>query len=137
SVQKCVTMVGGRHSLWLCALLIIGYSGCDSSPGNLRLELVQVVSAQRRTGKLQEYRLGEMLRKRYTEFLNRTYKPEHVYAYSSNFDRTKMSLQPVHASLFPPTPELTWRKDLYWMPIPIHYLPKKLDPFFYSHTCPK
>ncbi|XP_016841023.1 venom acid phosphatase Acph-1-like isoform X2 [Nasonia vitripennis] len=88
-------------------------------------------------GKLQEYRLGEMLRKRYTEFLNGTYNPENVYAYSSNFDRTKISLQLVLASLFPPTPELIWKKDLNWMPIPIHYLPKKLDPFFYSHTCPK
>ncbi|XP_031787698.1 venom acid phosphatase Acph-1 [Nasonia vitripennis] len=158
-------MASEKCLLWLFAISIFDIMSCDSTPRKLRLELVQVIFRHgerspskyetylvtkdyknieelwgfgqlTNTGKLQEYKLGEMLRKRYNDFLSDTYKPDHVYAYSSNFDRTKMSLQLVLASLFPPTSELIWKKELNWIPIPIHSVPTKLDPLFYLDSCP-
>ncbi|XP_076625634.1 venom acid phosphatase Acph-1 isoform X2 [Colletes latitarsis] len=78
-------------------------------------------------GKMREYRIGKMLRDRYNKFLGDIYHPSDVYAYSTDMDRTKMSLQLVLAALYHPSPTQKWNKDLSWMPIPIHYMPEKVD----------
>ncbi|KAF3421968.1 hypothetical protein E2986_00115 [Frieseomelitta varia] len=78
-------------------------------------------------GKMREYRIGTMLRERYDEFLGSIYHPTDVYAYSSDHDRTKMSLQLVLAGLYHPAPTQTWNKNLSWMPIPTYYMPEKVD----------
>ncbi|OXU25640.1 hypothetical protein TSAR_013982 [Trichomalopsis sarcophagae] len=89
-------------------------------------------------GKRQEYKIGQLLRERYSEFLGELFRPEYVHAVSSDYDRTKASLQLVLASLYTPSDELVWNKDLDWMPIPTHYAPKKLDALFSMWTeCPK
>ncbi|KAK4879695.1 hypothetical protein RN001_007841 [Aquatica leii] len=74
-------------------------------------------------GKLLEYNLGRMLRKRYNKFLGPTYKSEDVYAVSTNYSRTECSLQLVLAGLFPPkNTELQWHQILNWNPIPYDLL---------------
>ncbi|XP_050486353.1 venom acid phosphatase Acph-1-like isoform X1 [Bombus huntii] len=78
-------------------------------------------------GKMREYRIGTMLKERYGKFLGDVYHPSDVYAYSTDHDRTKMSLQLVLAGLYHPTPLQTWNQNLSWMPIPIYYMPEKID----------
>ncbi|XP_078050009.1 venom acid phosphatase Acph-1 isoform X2 [Augochlora pura] len=78
-------------------------------------------------GKLREYKIGKMLRNRYDKFLGDLYHPIDVYAYSTDFDRTKMSLQLVLAALYPPSSKQAWNDKLSWMPIPAHYMPERLD----------
>ncbi|XP_031358838.1 venom acid phosphatase Acph-1-like [Photinus pyralis] len=72
-------------------------------------------------GKMREYNLGKMLHARYGEFLG-MYTPEVVDALSTNYNRTKMSLELVLAGLFPPESPLDWNKELNWQPIPYNYL---------------
>lgn len=89
-------------------------------------------------GKRQEYKIGELLRERYSDFLGDLYRPEYVHGVSSDYDRTKASLQLVLASLYTPAKELVWNEELDWMPIPTHYAPKKLDALFGMWTqCPR
>ncbi|XP_012170162.1 venom acid phosphatase Acph-1 isoform X1 [Bombus terrestris] len=78
-------------------------------------------------GKMREYRIGTMLKERYGKFLGDIYRPSDVYAYSTDHDRTKMSLQLVLAGLYHPNPLQTWNQNLSWMPIPIYYMPEKID----------
>ncbi|RZC35300.1 His Phos 2 domain containing protein [Asbolus verrucosus] len=73
-------------------------------------------------GKRKQYLLGKYLHKRYKKFLG-TYNIETVDARSTDYNRTKMSLQLVLASLFPPENELVWEKGLKWQPIPFNYWP--------------
>lgn len=76
---------------------------------------------------MREYRIGTMLKERYGKFLGDIYRPSDVYAYSTDHDRTKMSLQLVLAGLYHPNPLQTWNQNLSWMPIPIYYMPEKID----------
>ncbi|XP_076643346.1 venom acid phosphatase Acph-1 isoform X2 [Halictus rubicundus] len=78
-------------------------------------------------GKMTEYRIGQMLRERYDKFLGDVYHPSDVYAQSTGLDRTKMSLQLVLAALYPPNSNQTWNDRLPWMPIPIQYIPERVD----------
>ncbi|XP_076378383.1 venom acid phosphatase Acph-1 [Megalopta genalis] len=78
-------------------------------------------------GKVTEYDLGKLLRKRYDKFLGDVYHPTDLYAQSTDVDRTKMSLQLVLAALYPPSAEQAWNKRMPWMPIPIHYIPEIVD----------
>lgn len=86
---------------------------------------------------MREYILGKMLRKRYSNFLGDLYYPQDVYARSSDIDRTKMSLQLVLASLYPPVKSQVWNPEVSWMPIPTHYMPEEVDNLFRSHYSPK
>ncbi|XP_017792605.1 PREDICTED: venom acid phosphatase Acph-1-like isoform X2 [Habropoda laboriosa] len=78
-------------------------------------------------GKMREYQIGKMLRNRYDKFLGDLYHPSDVYAFSSDHDRTKMSLQLVLAGLYHPASVQMWNENLSWMPIPTHYMPEKVD----------
>ncbi|CAL1677642.1 unnamed protein product [Lasius platythorax] len=89
-------------------------------------------------GKKREYELGETLRNRYKDFLGDLYLPKLVVAHSSDYDRTKMSLQLVLAALFPPTDiRQRWNGDLNWQPIPATFVPRVDDNFFLSDECPQ
>lgn len=84
------------------------------------------------------YDLGRFLRKRYNEFLGPDYQKEVLSAISSDFYRTKMSLQLVLAGLYPPmTRHQRWRSDLNWQPIPTTYLHFIQDKLFHSRQCPR
>ena len=84
---------------------------------------------------MREFKLGQMLRKRYNSFLGDTYKSDDVYALSSYKSRTKESLQLVLAALFPPSKTLKWNDNLNWIPISIYNLPKELDILMYATFC--
>ncbi|XP_043469987.1 venom acid phosphatase Acph-1-like [Leptopilina heterotoma] len=72
-------------------------------------------------GKQRAYELGKILRNLYDDFLGSTYLPKDVESLSSNLDRTKMTLQLVLASLYPPDSYQNWNEKLNWQPIPINY----------------
>ncbi|XP_011267548.2 venom acid phosphatase Acph-1 [Camponotus floridanus] len=89
-------------------------------------------------GKKREYELGQALRSRYEDFLGNLYLPKLVVGHSSDYDRTKMSLQLVLAALFPPTDRRQqWNADLNWQPIPVTYVSRIDDNFYLSDECPK
>ena len=76
---------------------------------------------------MREYRIGEMLRKKYNDFLGSVYRPSEVYAFSSDVDRTKESMQLVLASLFKPNDRLRWNSELNWIPVAYNTKPVKDD----------
>lgn len=82
------------------------------------------------------YKLGCFLRRRYGHFLGH-YEHREVYANTSDFNRTKMSLQLVLAGLYPPIGHLDWDPDLKWYPIPYHYVTKDSDVLFRSRNSPR
>ncbi|XP_033201853.1 venom acid phosphatase Acph-1 isoform X2 [Bombus vancouverensis nearcticus] len=145
-----------RIKLVLTVIILLVGSFCQVTDGDFSLELVQVLfrhgdrtprekeispvdyhnisiyepwglAQLTNEGKMREYRIGTMLKERYGKFLGDIYHPSDVYAYSTDHDRTKMSLQLVLAGLYHPTPLQTWNQNLSWMPIPIYYMPEKID----------
>lgn len=88
-------------------------------------------------GKKHEYRLGKFLRSRYNDFLGGVYTPKLVVARSSDFERTKMSLQLVLASLFPPRNVQRWNSILNWQPIPASYASRIDDNIILPDECPQ
>ncbi|KAK9302832.1 hypothetical protein QLX08_005321 [Tetragonisca angustula] len=86
-------------------------------------------------GKIREFCLGTMLRKRYSTFLGRSHTYGSVYAYSTDIDRTKMSLQLVLAGIYPPT--LTDSGYLELSPIPAYYEPLIVDNILCAENCPR
>ncbi|KAF5297843.1 hypothetical protein FQA39_LY11920 [Lamprigera yunnana] len=71
-------------------------------------------------GKQREFDLGKILNERYGKFLG-MYTPEIIDAWSTNVNRTKMSLELVLAGLFPPEAPLNWSTKILWQPIPYNY----------------
>ncbi|KAL0113399.1 hypothetical protein PUN28_012514 [Cardiocondyla obscurior] len=89
-------------------------------------------------GKMRAYELGQVLHSRYKNFLGDLYLPNLVKGHSSDYDRTKMSLQLLLASLFPPVNiRQRWNPTLNWQPIPTSYVPRVDDNFFLSDECPQ
>ncbi|KAJ8937380.1 hypothetical protein NQ314_011928, partial [Rhamnusium bicolor] len=77
-------------------------------------------------GKRKEYQIGKALRKRYYKFLG-DFTLDRVDSRCTDYNRTKMSLQLVLASLFPPRGQHVWEKELNWQPVPFNYWPVKED----------
>ncbi|XP_058800171.1 testicular acid phosphatase homolog [Phymastichus coffea] len=86
-------------------------------------------------GKCQSYRFGQLLRKKYDKFLG-NYEPNQLHAYTSKFDRTKMTLQLVLAGLYPPSENNRWHATLQWMPIPFDIAPNICDTLLTPHQYP-
>lgn len=87
---------------------------------------------------MREYKLGSALRDRYHIFLGDLYLPKCVKGHSSDYDRTKMSLQLVLAALFPPiNVRQRWNSELNWQPIPTTYISRIEDNFFLADECPQ
>ncbi|KAF5285213.1 hypothetical protein FQR65_LT13328 [Abscondita terminalis] len=78
-------------------------------------------------GKMQQYQLGQYLRKRYDNFLSPNYNVSEIHVRSTDTDRTLMSVESNLAGLYPPTPDQMWNPNLLWQPIPIHTAPVELD----------
>ncbi|KAK4879694.1 hypothetical protein RN001_007840 [Aquatica leii] len=69
-------------------------------------------------GKLRMYKLGEVFQKQFKSFLGSLYLPSLIKSVSTDYSRTKCSLQLFLAGLFPPfTTLLEWNKNLNWNPI--------------------
>lgn len=84
---------------------------------------------------MREFQLGQYLRNHYGSYLGDVYTPQLVSALSSDYDRTKMSLQLVLAGLFPPAPIQKWHSNLDWQPIPARYLRRYEDNVFLPEDC--
>ncbi|KAJ8951021.1 hypothetical protein NQ318_006406 [Aromia moschata] len=87
-------------------------------------------------GKRREYNIGKELRERYNSFLGEFYYPELVEATSTNYNRTKVSLQLMLASLFPPSGLEIWKTNFEWQPVPYNYLPSPHDKVLLGTLCP-
>ncbi|XP_058794994.1 lysosomal acid phosphatase-like isoform X2 [Phymastichus coffea] len=88
-----------------------------------------------KVGKQRVYKIGQILRKRYGGFLG-DYNSSDVYAYSTNVDRTKMSLQLALAGLYPPSIKTSWNDKINWSPIPTHNDPLGTN-FLMGFACPR
>lgn len=90
------------------------------------------------TGKLQQYHLGQYLRGRYGNILNKTYNREEISVRCTDVDRTLMSAYCNLAGLYPPEKEQEWDPNLIWQPIPVHTVPVEEDFLLSSDAvCPK
>ncbi|XP_015190022.1 PREDICTED: venom acid phosphatase Acph-1-like [Polistes dominula] len=87
-------------------------------------------------GKKRAYELGKFLRFRYGNFLSKIYTPEQVKARTTDYSRTKMSLQLVLAGLFPPINIQKWDTNINWQPIPYTYVPTIEDNILLPMDCP-
>nr|XP_023029732.1 uncharacterized protein LOC111517716 [Leptinotarsa decemlineata] len=87
-------------------------------------------------GKKREYDVGVALRRRYDKFLGKYYYPEIIEAISTDYNRTKMSLQLVLAGLFPPRREDMFQDAFFWQPVPFNYLPRPQDKVLLGVICP-
>ncbi|KAJ8682011.1 hypothetical protein QAD02_017803 [Eretmocerus hayati] len=88
-------------------------------------------------GRLRAYHLGEILRAKYGDFLGDIYDPKAVSAYSTEYDRAKMSLQLLLASLYMPHTRQRWHKSLAWQPIPHFYKTRDQDILLFPRYCPR
>ncbi|XP_015180247.1 PREDICTED: venom acid phosphatase Acph-1-like [Polistes dominula] len=88
-------------------------------------------------GMQREFKLGEYLRKRYDNYFGPLYIPKTIEARSSDYDRTKASLQLVLAGLFPTKGIEIWNPRLRWQPIPAKYVPRVYDNLFLGDECPR
>ncbi|KAI4477258.1 hypothetical protein M0804_012848 [Polistes exclamans] len=88
-------------------------------------------------GMQREFRLGEFLRKRYDNYFSTIYIPKTIEATSSDYDRTKISLQLVLAGLFPAKGIQIWNPKLRWQPIPTKYNSRVNDNLFLADECPR
>ncbi|XP_060531079.1 venom acid phosphatase Acph-1-like [Cylas formicarius] len=90
-----------------------------------------------KAGKQKEYSIGKALRARYHDFLGDDYYPDIIEAFSTDYNRTKMSLQLVLAGLFPPNEEDMFEYGIQWQPVPFNYLPKDQDKILLGVLCPR
>ncbi|KAI4503448.1 hypothetical protein M0802_001670 [Mischocyttarus mexicanus] len=102
---------------------------CDSAK-EPEIQLVNV------KGKERAYELGKFLRSRYENFLSKIYIPELITAQTTDYSRTKMSLQLVLAGLFPPTTIQKWNAQINWQPIPYTYVSRIQDNILLTINCP-
>lgn len=70
---------------------------------------------------MQEYHLGQFLRKRYNDFLGPYHMDNIMEIRSTGFGRTRKSALLVLAGLWPPVGEQIWNEELLWNPIPVDY----------------
>lgn len=87
-------------------------------------------------GKMRMYELGVKLRNRYSNFLDDIWNVKLYEAWSTDYDRTKMSLQLLLGGLFPPKDPVIWNENVLWQPIPYNYLPVEQDKELSSWACP-
>lgn len=92
-----------------------------------------------RTGKMNMYQKGALLRKMYDGFISPNYKEGEVYITSTQLDRTLMSAQLVLAGFYPPSDDYhRFEPFLGWQPIPVHEdSPDKSFIFGHGTACPR
>ncbi|KAL1123351.1 hypothetical protein AAG570_002436, partial [Ranatra chinensis] len=88
-------------------------------------------------GKMQQYEQGQFLKKRYGHFVGGQYRPELIEAWTTDVDRTKMSMQLMMAGLLPPSGEDVWNKDLNWQPVPSSHEKLSKDTLLLVRGCPR
>ena len=74
-------------------------------------------------GMQRAFDFGTQLRKKYNDFLSKSYSRNEVFVMSTDYDRTLMTVSSLLAGLFPPEDYQQWGNDslgMVWQPIPIH-----------------
>ncbi|KFD54604.1 hypothetical protein M513_04549 [Trichuris suis] len=71
----------------------------------------------------EHYKLGEYLRKRYSDFLPAAYNAKTVHVRSTDYNRTIMSALANLAGLFPLQSHHRWSANVSWQPVPVHSVP--------------
>ena len=89
--------------------------------------LVVINNSCLQKGKQELYKLGQVLRERYKNFLSEEYRVKDVSVQSSYANRCQMSASTLLAGLYPPKGEQIWNPDLLWQPIPVNPIPRELD----------
>ncbi|XP_012234223.2 venom acid phosphatase Acph-1 [Linepithema humile] len=87
-------------------------------------------------GKERSYQLGLLLKKLYDNFLGSVYFQPHIYARSTHYVRSKMSLQLVLAALFPPNNQQRWHNALLWQPTNVRYVSPHEDGLMMPYLFP-
>lgn len=77
-------------------------------------------------GKLELYKVGQYIRKRYSNFLDRIYTPDVFYSASTDIDRTIATTQLINAGLWAPRKLEKWG-PIHWQPVPTHTIPIQHD----------
>ena len=86
-------------------------------------------------GKKRLYKLGQFVRRRYSNFL--TDNPMEVHARSSGVNRCMQSIAMLLAATYPPKGHWKWNENLPWQPFPIMTRPKEGDGMLYpAANCP-
>ncbi|XP_054273250.1 prostatic acid phosphatase-like [Macrosteles quadrilineatus] len=89
-------------------------------------------------GKMQLFRLGELIRKLYNGYISEIYKKEQFQIEATMVERTMISGATLAAGLWPPRRHQMWHDTIYWQPIPIY--PNFLDKSLLALTpsmCPR
>lgn len=79
--------------------------------------------------------MGKELRELYGDFIGDSYSPIKVNARSTDYDRTKMSLQLVMSALFKPKKDQIWNSELNWQPTVANFVPGFLDVMMVPEEC--
>ncbi|XP_017793168.1 PREDICTED: venom acid phosphatase Acph-1-like [Habropoda laboriosa] len=85
-------------------------------------------------GKMREYHLGTLLKQKYNTLLGNSPRYSDVNARSTDFQRTKMSVQLVLKGLYPSTDTTSNQMD--WSAVPIVNLPIIVDSLMFLTACP-
>uniref|UniRef100_A0A8C3HRA4 Lysosomal acid phosphatase n=1 Tax=Chrysemys picta bellii TaxID=8478 RepID=A0A8C3HRA4_CHRPI len=90
-------------------------------------------------GMLQQWDLGQSLRKRYHGFLNASYYKQEIFIRSTDYDRTLMSAEANLAGLYPPQGQQVFNPNVSWQPIPVHTVPDSAERLlkFPLSPCPR
>ncbi|XP_030415757.1 lysosomal acid phosphatase isoform X2 [Gopherus evgoodei] len=90
-------------------------------------------------GMLQQWDLGQSLRKRYHGFLNASYNRQEIFVRSTDYDRTLMSAEANLAGLYPPQGQQVFNPNVSWQPIPVHTVPDSVERLlkFPLSPCPR
>ncbi|KAJ6629958.1 hypothetical protein lerEdw1_014684, partial [Lerista edwardsae] len=83
-------------------------------------------------GMQQHFKLGQLLRERYKNFLSNEYHKKEIHILSTDGDQDIMSAQANLAGLFLPTEKQTWNKGINWRPVPVHTVPIEDEQLFFS-----
>ncbi|GAB1863159.1 Prostatic acid phosphatase [Camponotus japonicus] len=87
-------------------------------------------------GKKRAYKFGLTLGNRYNSFLGNVYYQPNIYAQSTGFVRTKMTLQVVFTALYPPAALQKWNPLLLWQPVDFEYTNMTYDELMLPTQCP-
>ncbi|XP_008555397.2 uncharacterized protein LOC103576824 [Microplitis demolitor] len=88
-------------------------------------------------GKQRVYKLGQLLRTLYNDLLGDLYNPKNLIARSTDYPRTRMSLQVLLAGLFPPKESQVWNRNLAWQPLVTSYVARAEDSLLVPILCPR
>jgi len=89
-----------------------------------------------KAGKKRAYKFGLTLGNRYNSFLGNVYYQPNIYAQSTVFVRTKMTLQVVFTALYPPAALQKWNPLLLWQPVDFEYTNMTYDELMLPTQCP-